>query len=101
MEAAAGKNPVSHVGKIYNQLARQIAERIRQHIDAIEEACVWLCSRIGVPLDEPWVASVQVALKPDATIADVRARIQDIVANEVGTVSVLTQRLTRGELAVC
>lgn len=101
MEAAAGKNPVSHVGKIYNQLARQTAERICQHIDAVEEACVWLCSRIGAPLDEPWMASVQVALKPDATIADVRARIQDIVANEVLTVSVLTQRLTRGELPVC
>ena len=99
--AAAGKNPVSHVGKIYNQLARQTAERICQHIDAVEEACVWLCSRIGAPLDEPWVASVQVALKPDATIADVRTRIQDLVANEVLTVSVLTHRLTRGELTVC
>lgn len=72
-----------------------------QRIDAVEEACVWLCRRIGVPLDEPWVASVQVALKPDATIADVRARIQGIVASEVVTVSVLTQRLTRGELTVC
>lgn len=101
MEAAAGKNPVSHVGKIYNQLARQVAERICQQVDAVEEACVWLCSRIGAPLDEPWVASVQVALKPDATIADVKARIQDIVGKEVVTVSELTQRLTRGELSVC
>ncbi len=101
MEAAAGKNPVSHVGKIYNLLARQTAERICQHIDAVEEANVWLCSRIGAPLDEPWIASVQVALKPVATIGDVRARIQDIVATEVLTVSVLTHRLTRGELTVC
>lgn len=101
MEAAAGKNPVSHVGKIYNQLARQIAERICQQVDAVEEACVWLCSRIGAPLDEPWVASVQVALKPNATIGDVRARIQDVVGKEVVTVSELTQRLTRGELPVC
>lgn len=101
MEAAAGKNPVSHVGKIYNLLARQTAERICQHVDAVEEANVWLCSRIGAPLDEPWVASVQVALKPGATIGDVRSRIQDIVANEVLTVSALTHRLTRGELPVC
>ncbi len=101
MEAAAGKNPVSHVGKIYNLMARQVAERICQQVDAVEEACVWLCSRIGAPLDEPWVASVQVAMKPDAMIADVRTRIQEIVANEVLTVSVLTHRLTRGELSVC
>lgn len=26
LEAAAGKNPVSHVGKIYNLLAHEIAE---------------------------------------------------------------------------
>lgn len=101
MEAAAGKNPVSHVGKIYNQLARQIAERICQQVDAVEEACVWLCSRIGAPLDEPWVASVQVALAPGAAIGDVQAPIQKIVGQEVVTVSELTQRLIRGELSVC
>lgn len=100
MEAAAGKNPVSHVGKIYNLLARQVAERICQHIDAVEEACVWLCSRIGSPLDEPWMVSVQVALAPGATLDDVRTRIQDIVGNEVLTVSVLTHRLSRGEFSV-
>jgi S-adenosylmethionine synthetase len=28
LEAAAGKNPVSHVGKIYNVVAHQIAEAL-------------------------------------------------------------------------
>lgn len=101
MEAAAGKNPVSHVGKIYNLLARQIAERICQQVDAVEEACVWLCSRIGAPLDQPWLASAQVALAPDSTIGDVRGQIQDVVESELVTVSDLTQRLTRGEFTVC
>ncbi len=100
MEAAAGKNPVSHVGKIYNLLARQVAERICQQIDAVEEASVWLCSRIGAPLDQPWVASVQVALAPGVSTGDVRARIQELVGTEVSTVSVLTHRLSRGEFSV-
>ena len=51
MEAAAGKNPVSHVGKVYNLLAHQLAEQIYQAADVIEEVQVWLCSRIGQALD--------------------------------------------------
>jgi S-adenosylmethionine synthetase len=101
LEAAAGKNPVSHVGKVYNLLAHQMADRIYHAADAIEEACVWLCSRIGRPLDEPWSTSVQLSLTAGATIGDVQQQVNDIVHQELSGVSQFTQRLTKGELAVC
>ncbi|MDA8338059.1 MAG: methionine adenosyltransferase, partial [Nitrospiraceae bacterium] len=44
-EAAAGKNPVSHVGKIYNVLAHKIAKEIYEKIEGIKEVYVLLLSR--------------------------------------------------------
>ncbi|MDH5573207.1 MAG: methionine adenosyltransferase [Gammaproteobacteria bacterium] len=38
MEAAAGKNPVTHVGKLYNVVAQQITESLVQQIDEVAEA---------------------------------------------------------------
>lgn len=100
MEAAAGKNPVSHVGKIYNLLARQVAERIWDSLEAVEEATVWLCSQIGRPIDEPWMTTVEVALARGAAVDDVRQPIEQIVTEELADIGSLVKRLTRGELHV-
>ncbi|MDN5320684.1 MAG: S-adenosylmethionine synthetase [Thermococcaceae archaeon] len=64
MEAAAGKNPVSHVGKIYNILSTLIANDIAEQIEGVQEAYVRILSQIGKPIDEPLVASIQVIPKP-------------------------------------
>lgn len=101
LEAAAGKNPVSHVGKVYNLLAHQIADRIYRASDAIEEAYVWLCSRIGQPLDQPWSTSIQLSLAGDATLGDVQQTVSEIVNQELSAVYQFTEKLTRGELPVC
>jgi len=53
-EAAAGKNPVSHVGKIYALLSHQMAQRIVTAVGGVAEVSVWLCSQIGQPVDCPW-----------------------------------------------
>jgi S-adenosylmethionine synthetase len=71
LEAAAGKNPVSHVGKIYNLLSRQIAQRIYDQVDGVEDVTVWLCSQIGRRLDDPWTASVE--LQPWTALSNASA----------------------------
>ncbi|ODS42513.1 MAG: S-adenosylmethionine synthetase [Candidatus Altiarchaeales archaeon IMC4] len=58
MEATAGKNPVNHVGKIYNILSNMIAEDIAK--EGAEQVYVRLMSQIGAPIDQPFIASVQV-----------------------------------------
>jgi S-adenosylmethionine synthetase len=45
LEAAAGKNPVSHVGKIYNVLARDTAEAVVAAIPEVESAQCLMVSR--------------------------------------------------------
>jgi S-adenosylmethionine synthetase len=55
-EAAAGKNPVSHVGKLYSVLAGTLAEAIHQQVPGVRECYVRLVSQIGAPNDQPLVA---------------------------------------------
>jgi S-adenosylmethionine synthetase len=63
LEAAAGKNPVTHIGKTYNVLANLIARDIYEKVDAVEEVSVKLLSAIGKPIDEPQVASIEILSK--------------------------------------
>jgi S-adenosylmethionine synthetase len=100
-EAAAGKNPVSHVGKIYNLLAHQMAGSIASSLPGIDEVAVWLCSQIGRPLDDPWSVAIQVVPKPDSAKADLESAIQNIVSAELRGMPEFVERLVRGELAVC
>lgn len=60
LEAAAGKNPVTHVGKIYNVAARDIARRVVATIPELVRAECLLVSRIGAPITEPAVVEVRI-----------------------------------------
>lgn len=59
MEATAGKNPVSHVGKLYNIAANRMAAEIAA-FDGVEEAYVYLVSRIGASLEDPQIKSASI-----------------------------------------
>lgn len=96
MEAVAGKNPVSHVGKIYNVLSHRIADRICTSIEAIEESTVWLVSQIGRPLSDPWSVAVNVVLGDGANLADVEPTLQDVIEKELAGVHALVEQLVAG-----
>jgi S-adenosylmethionine synthetase len=78
-EAAAGKNPVSHVGKIYNFLTFRIAERVFKEVEEIEEVYIWLLSRIGSPIDRPAIAAAQVVMKGDNNVGKAKQQINQVL----------------------
>jgi S-adenosylmethionine synthetase len=95
LEAPCGKNPISHVGKVYNLLALLTAQDIVGKVPAVREATVYLLSQIGAPLDRPLVATVLVrpvngALTP-AIQSDVQAVMDERLAN-VGDIRVCILR---------
>ncbi len=100
-EAAAGKNPVSHVGKIDNLLAQQMAGRICESVAGVEEATVWLCSQIGRPLADLWSVAVEIIPSSGASAADLDVAIRGVIADELRNLPALIERLVRGELPVC
>jgi S-adenosylmethionine synthetase len=62
LEAAAGKNPVSHVGNIYNLLAAQIGARAIEQISGLEDVSSVLVSAIGQPVNDPRIVDMALAL---------------------------------------
>jgi S-adenosylmethionine synthetase len=101
LEAAAGKNPVSHVGKIYNVLAREMAARIYREVNGIEEVSIFLCSQIGKPLDQPLAASAQVITKNGVALQYIREAVAAIIDHELSDIAQFTTRLARGQYQVC
>jgi S-adenosylmethionine synthetase len=60
LEAVCGKNPINHVGKIYNILATNMARAIVKRGEGdIVEAHVKLLSQIGRPITDPWITSIE------------------------------------------
>ncbi len=97
-EAAAGKNPVSHVGKIYNMLTHHIAKKIHEEVSGIKEAYVWLLSRIGHPISDPALAAAEVSVEPGVSLEDIRPAIEDIVQRELENITDFVERLIEGEI---
>jgi len=98
MEATSGKNPVNHIGKIYNLLSTQIAEAVVARVDGIRDLRVRLLSQIGRPIDEPHVADVHVVTEDGLDVADVEPEIRAIVDDELADVTDITRRVIDGEL---
>jgi len=100
LEAAAGKNPVSHVGKIYNVLAKKIATKIANKIDEVKEVYVEILSQIGRPITDPWIASVRVIGDFEVLPANVKHEIYSIVEEELNKTPLLTKLLLKEETFV-
>ncbi|MDA8170012.1 MAG: methionine adenosyltransferase [Nitrospiraceae bacterium] len=103
MEAAAGKNPKSHVGKIYNVLSYKLARRIYEEVEGLSEACVLLVSRIGLPVNSPPLVSARLRLKKGVRIGDVSGPAREIIEEELSAkkISSFTRELARGKYSVC
>ncbi len=89
LEAASGKNPVIHIGKIYNLLAQDIAETIYEETGSFAQ--VKLLSQIGKPLDEP--QSVEVETGTD------RKTVEEIVDRKLESIQEVTEKCLRGEIS--
>lgn len=100
-EAAAGKNPVSHVGKIYNLLTYEIAQHVHQKVSGVKEVYVWLLSQIGRPINEPKVAGVELILDKGVELKQVSKAASEITRSDLNNINDFTKRLTEGKIPVC
>ena len=100
-EAAAGKNPVSHVGKIYNSLTHHIADRIYTEVAKIEEVYIWLLSQIGKSIDQPAIAAAQVVMKSNNSFNSVKREIEEVVNSELENIDKFCNDLAHGKISIC
>jgi len=98
MEATSGKNPINHIGKIYNLLSTQVAQECVAKVDGIEEMYVRLLSQIGKPIDLPLVASVQILPAKGVTLKEINAEVYEIIDCELANVTSITEKVIAGKL---
>jgi S-adenosylmethionine synthetase len=94
-EAAPGKNMVSHVGKIYNLLAFDIANKIYERIS--KSNYVWLVSQIGRKINKPFIISIEV----DNLEKKEEEIIREIVEKRFETLKYFLRELIEGKFRVC
>ncbi|WNM62253.1 methionine adenosyltransferase [Candidatus Nitrospira neomarina] len=99
-EAAAGKNPVSHVGKIYNVWARELALKAYEQIPGVRDATVWMVSRIGAPVNEPLVVSAQVGVKKGFSLKRISGEVQELIKHELADMESFCDNLAKGQFGV-
>jgi S-adenosylmethionine synthetase len=101
LEAAAGKNPVSHVGKIYNLVAGRIAEVLAVTLPELSGAACLMVSRIGRPVAEPQIVDVVVGLRRGTDLAPLQGPVREVVRSELGRLAELRDALLAGRVSVC
>ncbi|MFB6136630.1 MAG: methionine adenosyltransferase [Halobacteriaceae archaeon] len=99
MEATSGKNPVNHIGKIYNLLSTEIAREVVEEVAGIRDLRVRLLSQIGQPIDRPHVADANVVTEDGVAVDDIRPEVEAIVDEELADVTDVTRRVIDGELS--
>jgi S-adenosylmethionine synthetase len=91
IEGICGKNPVYHVGKMYNIIAQKIAKEIFDKTKKYVEA--YIVSQNGRLLSEPWAIIINSAGKP------LKLEItKEVITKELDEIPNLTKKLLKGEI---
>jgi len=98
LEATAGKNPVNHIGKLYNIVAFRAAEEIAG-LDHIEEVYVKLISQIGKPINQPLLGYITINA-PDDVYSRVRHSAEEILAKHLDGINELWREVLEGKVTL-
>ncbi|MFC7076463.1 methionine adenosyltransferase [Haloarcula halophila] len=98
MEATSGKNPVNHIGKIYNLLSTSIAESVVEEVDGIRQLQLRLLSQIGSPIDDPHVADAMLVTEDGVSVGDIEAEVRAAVDDELADVTEITRQVIEGDV---
>ncbi len=91
MEAVAGKNPVNHVGKLYNVISYIIADRIHKEVKGVTNVTVYMLSQIGRPIDQPLHANISLNIENKNDFNTIRYEAEAIADDELSNITKLTK----------
>jgi S-adenosylmethionine synthetase len=100
-EATAGKNPVSHIGKIYNALSFRMSDQIHKDVSGLDEVFVWMYNVIGRPVNEPKAVIIQPIISEGSKLEDSQRRqITDIVEKNLENIDDFCSDLISGKIQI-
>lgn len=100
MEATSGKNPINHIGKIYNLLSTQMARDIVKQVPEVQDVYIRLLSQIAKPIDQPLVASAQIIPKEGTSFEKVKSEAEVVIDDWLSNVTKITEMVIRDRKSV-
>ena len=100
LEASAGKNPVTHVGKLYNAAASRLAAAVVTEVSGIVEAECYLVSHIGSPIDQPRIAHLRIRSHEGGLSSGVNDKIRVIAEREIAAIPLLWKSFLTQSISV-
>ncbi|MBP2200718.1 S-adenosylmethionine synthetase [Methanococcus voltae] len=97
MEATSGKNPINHIGKIYNILANTVAEDVAK-IEGVQECQIRILSQIGKPINEPKMLSIEIIPAEGFTVEGLNSEIEKVAQKWLDNVETVTERIIEGKV---
>jgi len=101
MEATSGKNPITHIGKIYNVMSKLIADDIAKKVTDEAEIHVRILSQIGKPVSEPLNASVDivsVGVSEDKRFSKWKSEAEVITTEWLDNIDKVTELIVNGKV---
>ena len=99
MEATSGKNPITHIGKIYNVMSKLIAEDVAKKVSPEVEVRVRILSQIGKPVSEPLNCNIQlVSATEDKKIGQWKQEAESIAYEWLDNVDKVTDLIINGKV---
>ncbi|MGO4684598.1 methionine adenosyltransferase [Hyphomicrobium sp. 2TAF46] len=100
LEASAGKNPVTHVGKLYNAAASRLAAAVIAEVPIVTEAECFLVSQIGAPIDQPRIAHLRIRSNDGGLSFTVTDKVRAIAEREIAAIPSLWKSFLAQNLSV-
>jgi S-adenosylmethionine synthetase len=97
LEAASGKNPVNHVGKIYNILANEIARDVVRLYPDVRNCTVSIVSQIGRKIDDPKNLNIDLIMAKGTNVETILNKITSIAEDSLSNIAFLTQEIADGK----
>ncbi|MCG3109423.1 S-adenosylmethionine synthase [Metallosphaera sp. J1] len=98
LEATAGKNPVNHVGKLYNIVANLIAKKASEQVKDVRNVQIEVLGQIGRPINDPLIVNVEVATHSGTITSDTKAEISGIAEEYLDSFDKITQMILEGKV---
>ncbi len=96
LEAAAGKNPVNHIGKIYSLFSFDLSKKIYERFQLKNQ--IKIVGRIGDDLSKPMAFSV---LTEERLDSNKKRELTSFINEELSKINEITEKIVQGKFTVC
>ena len=100
LEAPCGKNPISHVGKVYNAMALDTCRDIVNRVPEVKEVTIQVLSQIGHPVDRPLVCNTLIRTRSGVLSDEIRHAVRDVIDEHFENITDIRTKIKNGDITL-